>query len=341
MPEQSIPANEPSRRKDWLVWTGLAVAPWFWFAVRDLTAWADLLAIGLPVLAALWIALLGIVGFARRQPRSMLAIVSGLLVAVVAIVGPTSPQDRPDPSESFSFAAANLSLYWFSDNDFDWQLELDPVQVLVTSEMQLSHRTILRERYANFVDDVIPEQRNRVPPRPGDRSFSRFGFPSIGVYSDFEMTELPDTSGIEGGLPGIRVRLELPTGPVILYALHVPKPAFGNGDYQTSYRGHGEVVQKIADMIKAEELPTIVMGDLNTTDRGRAYRSLIDAGLLDVARVGWTKPTSVSPPWWRKFLMLRIDHILASPSLCTASAEFRDVPFSDHRMVYAEVGPCS
>ncbi|MDN5748784.1 MAG: hypothetical protein L0H64_09780, partial [Pseudonocardia sp.] len=79
--------------------------------------------------------------------------------------------------------------------------------------------------------------------------------------------------------------------------------------------------------------------DLNSTDRGRDYRTLTrDAGLVDAMRDTVGLPTSVGK--WR-FLLARIDHVLLSPGWCGDDARRVPMPGSSHRAVTVTVGPCA
>ena len=83
----------------------------------------------------------------------------------------------------------------------------------------------------------------------------------------------------------------------------------------------------------------VLVGDLNSTDRGRDYRLLVDdTRLTDAMRDGWAGPTSVTR--WRP-LLLRIDHLMVGPGWCGDAARRFALPRSDHDGVTATVGPCA
>ena len=78
------------------------------------------------------------------------------------------------------------------------------------------------------------------------------------------------------------------------------------------------------------ELPTVVIGDLNTTMFSATYRQLLaDSGLSD-ARAGHglmpTWPSSM-PSWGR----LALDHVLVPDELTVTDIELGEPTGSDHR----------
>lgn len=244
------------------LWIVAAALPWLWFVVRSTAGIFDVVAIGLPAICVVALALLAWAATRSRSVAVVIPIFSLLLFAFVTIVGPGRLDPTVAPESSVRFLNANLESYWFSNNDIDWYLETHDAEIVVASEMQQSHKDVFRERFAHHVDDVIIEEQFRVAPDPDDESYKRFGFPSIGVYSEHALTELPDTTGIEDGMPGFRLQVDLPTGPIVLYALHVPKPSFGDGEYQVGFARHRMIAAKLADSIAAETLPVVVLGDV-------------------------------------------------------------------------------
>lgn len=301
----------------------------------------ELAAIGLPAICATLFLLSLRFGVAKRDWRAVVPALSMLVLFFVAVIQPSSAAPNGEiVGETTRILSANLESNWFSDNDFYWHLETNPSEIVIASEMQQPHRTMLRDRFAYAVDDVIAEPELRVPPEPGDDSYRRFGFPSIGVYSSYPLTLLEDTTGIEDGLPGFRVRVDAPDGPIILYALHVPKPSFTDGLYQVDFSTHREMATLISRAASQEELPVIVAGDLNMTDRGVGYQTLIADDLHDGMRADTARPTSNKGFWW-DLLRLRIDHILVDRSLCTQSPSSEPVRFTDHLIISLEFGACA
>lgn len=316
----------------------MAVTPWLWFVVRDVHPLLDGVAIVLPLLGGATVLLSLWLGLSHYRP-ALLFSASVLLLLPVAVLGPRQGADNQAPPTGFRMMSANLESKWFTDNDFDWYLEQNSPALLVASELQRSHRDDLRARFPEFVDDVIIEEQFREEPDEGDESYKRFGFPSIGVYSVYPITELEDTTEIEFGMPGMRVQVDLPTGPIVVYALHVPKPALGSGPYQVGFGEHRDIAAQLATSIAAETLPVVVIGDLNMTDRGGSYRTMLGAGVRDAMVNGSPTSTSTKGFWWN-LLLLRIDHIMVSDELCVSDQRYDLIDFSDHLVILSDVGPC-
>ena len=85
------------------------------------------------------------------------------------------------------------------------------------------------------------------------------------------------------------------------------------------------------------DTPTVLVGDLNLSDRQALYRD-IAAEWRDVMRSGDVGPTGlglVTRP-----LLLRIDHLFTSHDLCSTDPRRLHLPGSDHRGLMARIGPC-
>ncbi len=291
--------------------------PWSWFLLRDaLGGFTDVLAIVLPVAAVLVAGALAFVAVRRRL--AWVAAGSTLLMAAVAVLLPWLPADAGSVAagRSMTVAGANVSSEPYA---FDTLRELSP-DVLVVSE----------------VSDELEFALNGVYPHhytePAD------GGPNVGVYSRFPFRSVTPSSR---DLPGLRIELVTPAGPAVLYALHVPRPWYVDGGpqaHQATVGEHYRLVAELARRAAVERDPVIMVGDLNETDRGRGYRTLLDTGqLVDAMRDGGVGPTSTGK--WAP-LLLRIDHLLVSSGWCGDRARSVALPATDHRGVVATVGPC-
>src|SRR5690349_8717665 len=91
-------------------WLLLAALPWIWFLARDrLGSVAEVVAVGLPALAVVIVAVAGLLG---RRRRALLALAcSTLLMAVVAVVLPWLPSDAGsvEPAGAVRVAGANVA----------------------------------------------------------------------------------------------------------------------------------------------------------------------------------------------------------------------------------------
>ncbi|MGI9606343.1 MAG: endonuclease/exonuclease/phosphatase family protein [Acidimicrobiales bacterium] len=324
-------------------WWLLVVAPWSWFLIRGLHPWFELLAILLPLLlvgAALLMLLLS--AYFRNAVLLVVAASLALLFGV-AVVLPGRPITSAAPTEPTRFGSINLAQQWFTDNEVGFFVFDREPDVFVGVELREPHDNELREQYEYAVSDLAG-----FPPNPATNeevelrgTYRQNDFPSVGVYSDHELVRLDDpiADRIEGGLPGFRVQVSTDNGNIVVYALHVPRLGSGSGIYEVDPSTQDEMLDAIANSIEAEELPVVVLGDLNIVDRGAAFNEFSD-GLTDVMRVDrWAGPTRGQDVLY-SLLRLRIDHILMSERLCAENARASQVFFSDHATIQADIGPC-
>ena len=339
------PGNSTERSFDrgQLAWA-VPILPWLWFVVRGLHSLMDWIAIGLPalIIGATLVALYATV--TRASLRWLLVFASLVLFFVVTVIGPWRPTNGAAPTESIRIATVNTGLYWFSNNDVGFLVDQQQPDVVIGVELTEAHDTELRSRFPNVEANILTLERqrqNEVALQPNGDSYRRNGLPSIGVYSSLEMELLEDPLAdvIEGGLPGFRLQLETDSGPMIVYALHIPRPIGGDGAYEVSVSEHVAMVNAIADAVDAETLPTLVAGDLNAVDRGQSYRRLTKNLVDGMRHDGWAVPTADRPlPF--SLLFARIDHLLMSPSLCTDNTASINTRYADHRPLVADIGPC-
>jgi endonuclease/exonuclease/phosphatase (EEP) superfamily protein YafD len=295
----------------------LAALPWAWFVLRDSTGGVgDVLAILFPVLmAGLVLFGIGIVG-GTRQPWWLAPTGSALLVGLVATLGPWLPADAGAvrPGAGVTVVGANVR----ESRGPVPALLRDSPDVLVISELSPRVDTALSAAYP--YREVLQDG------------------PSVGVYSRLPLRVL-DRSGAD--LPGMRLEVDGPDGPFLLYGLHVPRPWYtseGSG-YQATLAEHRRILTVLAARIAAERQPVAVVGDLNMPDRGRDYRQLLHTPhLVDAMRDRGTRFSSVGK--WTP-LLLRIDHALVSSGWCGDDARQLELPGSDHRGIGVTVGPCT
>jgi endonuclease/exonuclease/phosphatase family metal-dependent hydrolase len=100
-------------------------------------------------------------------------------------------------------------------------------------------------------------------------------------------------------------------------------------------RVRDKALQGAVDLVRGEELPVVVLGDLNLTPDAPGFAQLLAAsGLRDAMDGRRWRPTWQAGFWP---LALRIDHVLVSPELCVEHAEVGRSIGSDHRPVFAEL----
>lgn len=294
----------------------LAAVPWTWFLVRDsFGSLTDVLAILLPPVAVL-IAVVAVLVGRRWRPALALA-VSTLLMVAVAVVGPWLPADPGSvaPGRGITIVGANV----------DQQGE--SLSTLVDFGADLVVVVELHGDIHRGLNKIYPHQKVRLID------------PETGVFSKYKAVRI-EAAGPD--LPGERFVVSAPSGPFVLYALHVPRPWFDeplDERYQVSVAEHHRLIKQVIARLRTETQPVVLVGDLNTVDRGRDYRELLDqGGLVDAMRNGVAAPTSVGK--WLPMLG-RIDHIMVSKGWCADDTRRVDLPESSHRGNLATVGPCA
>ncbi|MFT7475355.1 MAG: hypothetical protein ACI81L_002293 [Verrucomicrobiales bacterium] len=328
------------KKARWLV----ILVPWLWYLVRGIHPYLDYIAIGLPVAIGAAAVIAVHLTIARRSALWAGTLASLILLFVTSVILPTRPIDRPEPINSFRIASINLGGVWYSDNDVGYLDTRKSPNIIIGSELAQSHDNELRERFEHAVSDVIQLERtqaNRAGLGPQTDDYRKFGFPSIGVYSDLPLSRLADpiADEITGGLPGIRASVSTADGEVILYALHIPRPGSGDGVYELPIIDQSRMIDAIADAIAAETLPVILVGDLNIVDRSESYRDLTDVLVDGMREERWARPTRTHE-FLYSLMMARIDHVLVSEALCITDASAERLLFADHTPIYADIGAC-
>lgn len=301
------------------------LAPFSWFLVRDLAPMMEVIAIVLPVAGAAAGALAVVLGW-RRRVVGAATLASVALVCAVATAGPrlAAPSGLP-AGETISFVTANLATANPDADDLVRGLAAGYPDVFVTVETSDTALLALGQVLDRFPYVVEGE--------PGVRS-------RVVVYSRFPLRRLPTLDSM-GEAQVVVVEVEPEMGPITLYAAHLPRPWFSGSDsghYQATLGEQQRIVDELAAAVAATEGPTVVAGDLNLTDRGRGYRTLLaDGGLTDVVRQRPAGSTSLK--WWP--FALRIDHVLTRNGMCGSDPARLTLPGSDHRGLWVNLGPCS
>lgn len=304
-----------------------ALLPWAWFVVRDVQPALDLVAVGLPLLALALLGVAAVASLATRSLRWLVAVASVALFGVVVVGAPWAPRDGPPPEERVVVLTANIAgpeVRGPAEAVVASVVGADP-DVVVVDELSPLVATMLAAAFPHHVETFPADELNPEPP-------------AIGVFSQLPIIEAevePD------GLPLIRAVVDGgPAGRFVLYGAHVPKAVLRPAGFATSFAGHDDIIRAMAAAAADEDLPVVVAGDLNTSDRSSGYRVLARQ-LEDGARADtWAGPTSAKDsPLWR-LLALRIDHVLHSTSWCATDASRVELDGSDHRGVRVSLGPC-
>lgn len=151
------------------------------------------------------------------------------------------------------------------------------------------------------------------------------------IYSRLPMTDLGTGPTIfESRL----VRVEAPTGPVLVAGVHPVNPLNGTGPWVVdAAQLHSWLRPHLGQDI-------VVAGDFNSVDRHVTMRPYWDAGLRDAAQLAGsglplTWPAGGQPA---PFPVIGIDHVLVAPRLTVTRHELLQVPDTDHLGVRVTVG---
>lgn len=293
-----------------------AILPWSWFLLRDQALMMDLVATGLPMVVAVLAGTAAVAAAVTRRPTFAVAAVSLAAMGAVAVLGPWMPGGGPRPAGPIRVAAVNA----WAGNPRPAEAAADVrarrPDVVVIVEGPVAVASALEPHYPYSLADG----------NAGHVLFSRFPVRYL--------------SGLPGAPVDGRVarwEVEAPDGPVVVYSVHLRRPYPRDGNVRAPLAEQRAMVRVLVRAVQGEESPVVVAGDFNFSDRTWAYRRL-DGPLRDAGRASRGGPTFVSPKY-RPFL-LRIDHVFVSRRWCAARSGRFAITGSDHRGVFADVGPC-
>lgn len=297
-----------------------ALVPWSWFALRNLGFVFELLATGLPVLFPLAAVGLAVYAAVRRRRELAVGVVSCLLVAVVAVVGPWRPWSFPPPVRSFRIVSANVS----SQN---------PRMDRAVADALARHGDLVL---------LIEAGKGRWTPPPATEypTVIRPTYSAQVILSRYPARLLDRPTSWPNDFRAHRLEVDAPSGRIILYLAHQVRPHLGPrrilriGAQLAAQRRERDALLASA---RDETTPVILAGDFNTSDRSPGYRRIIGR-FRDAMRSRWAGPTYVDP-LWRPFL-LRIDHVFVPRDWCASAPSRFTLHGSDHRGVTVDIGPC-
>ena len=289
--------------------------PWLWFAVREVGGRMDAVAVGLPLVGLAAIGSTAILAIITRRALPLIAGASVFVVCAAAVIGPLLPRTIPPPDPAVRVVMANV-----------WDRNATPLEApssLLGHEGDVVAAVELPD--GGFVQAMKAEAA-----AAGLDSWVRGG--GLAVWSRFPLLELEDLGFRSARV--MRVSVEAPESPFVLYLVHALNPL-----RETSFAQQRRFTDDLLAAVRGEELPTVVMGDFNMSDRGVSYRVMDDA-LVDAMRAGVAGRTTYVGGWW-SMLLLRIDHVFVDPTWCAADPGTFPVTGSDHRGVTVDVGPCA
>lgn len=323
--------------------------------------WGEMIAVGLPYIAAV-VVLVSIFVFISRA--LMLSVVHVLaLILILLRFGSLGwlTQYRTTPGENITVLTYNVPGAWGQMKDSEREdrmlntLRTIRPDLIAFQEVEL----VFQEGFPEFrsreqilaVRDSLGYQS--ISPR-GDRVLK---FVNQSVFAHGGLHEqrrilLDPPMGADIPTEITRTVLSLQGRRAVLYNVHLAshgrrKPwrardvAFFSPQfwvpylrqYRDAYVRRAWEAREISRMIRAETLPVIVCGDMNSTPHNWVFAQIKKAGnLTDAFRAGgrgWGATYHVRYP------LVRIDHILVGPEFEVLSARVPSVKLSDHRPMSA------
>jgi endonuclease/exonuclease/phosphatase family metal-dependent hydrolase len=104
-----------------------------------------------------------------------------------------------------------------------------------------------------------------------------------------------------------------------------------------TFTAYHRLIDQLRTAVRAERLPTLVVGDLNMVDRTSSYRAM-GHDLSDAMRADWVGPTSRRAPIVP--LLARIDQIFMPKTWCSTDSATFTLSASDHQGIVVTLGPC-
>lgn len=198
---------------------------------------------------------------------------------------------------------------------------------------------LLQEVFAPREESLLAALGDRYPHQQIDRSA---GVGAVAVFSRHPITDVvPVVDASERSRGTSVVRLDVEGRPLQVTSLHLisPCPTCGSSvlerlELEDDVRRAevGSVLERLDP-----DVPAVVGGDLNSSDRSTAYRQLVAAGFTDPQRdvgsgMGFTWPADgrLLPP------VVRIDWLLAR-DLVAVGASVDEARGSDHRAVVVDL----
>jgi endonuclease/exonuclease/phosphatase (EEP) superfamily protein YafD len=130
----------------------------------------------------------------------------------------------------------------------------------------------------------------------------------------------------------VRVEVSLGDQPIIVYAIQSRPPS---NETDATYRD--EYFDDLSQMVQSETLPTVVVGDFQTTPWSHAFRELTADTGLENSMAGFGLQTTWPADRWA-FFRIPVDHLLHSPELTTIDRYLGPILGVDHRPLVVKLG---
>ena len=311
------PADRPSRRR-LAALAMLIIGAWSWLGFRLLGNVGQILAVVGPALYALAILVLAFALVRRRHAGTAVALVVWLVAGALMVIAPRVPRKTASPRNPLTIVAANLHFQNRTPEAAARAVVARHADVVVVSEGTRRSEPVITRAY--------PYHASSPPHRDG--------------YSEFVASRFPLRTRAVPSVLGQAVVVEVwAPSPFVLVAVHLPRPGIGlpllPGHF--SFAAQARAVRAVRSVTNDAELPVVVAGDLNVSDRTATYAHLV-AHRRDAMRAGWAGSTFRPFPF--DLLVLRIDHVIIDRAWCAARPHRFHPAGSDHEAVQVAIGPC-
>jgi len=281
-------------------WLGL-LGRWHW--ALDLFSHFRWQYLGICLVAVLWTL------FRRRRLVLMVGLASLLLNAwLLGSLGLGLPGQASVGPESLRMVSLNvLASNPNKQGVLDYLRKVNP-DIIFLMEVDSAWAQALEVLKADFPHALIRSQEDNF----GNAIFSRVPLKDLHVFTNSESDML-----------SIQARLTLGGRELMLIGTH-PLPPIGRrmaGSRNTQLRG-------LAEMIKKQDVPVIIVGDLNSTPWSQGMRLLRAGTQLD-----YRCPEPAWMPTWQAgtIFAIPIDHALCTPPLVISQRKIGPDVGSDHR----------
>ena len=250
-----------------------------------------------------------------------------LFLLAAAVLVPMEPEAAPD-------RGLRVMTYNLNYGNPDFSATLDAIaagdaDIVLLQEITDEWRRALKQRF----EKIYPHHTYRIHSRAAG---------GIAVMSRVPITSEELWAPPSGAFfPAQRIVFETPAGPLQVLNVHL-RPAIDGGSWVKGFlttpplrRREIEEHWKKIDY----KLPTIVAGDFNEDDTGRAIDYLENHGLKRVPTTGprtWHYETVVNGKT-TDLLKMDIDHVMIDSHFVASDAKVLDAGTSDHRPVVVTI----
>jgi endonuclease/exonuclease/phosphatase (EEP) superfamily protein YafD len=308
-----------------VVWAQIAAAvalvalAWTWLLLPELRGVGEILAVAAPAWLVGVIALHVVAFVARRRVLVAVSCLAWVVSATVMVVSPRTPTHFAPPRDPVVIVAANLRLRNHTPRQAAREVVARGADVVVISEATNGTEAVLTDAYPYHFGYGWR----------GDIYYSEL------VASRYPLRARPVPSNLR---QGVVVEVMAPT-PFLLVGIHLPRAGIAlpylRG--QLSFAAQKRAVDTLTRLTDSSNLPVVVAGDMNVSDRSAAYRRLV-AHRRDAMRASWARSTFREFPW--SLFALRIDHVFIDASWCADHASRFHPVGTDHDAVQVTIGPC-